>query len=123
MDGVSMTREQLDALANQIANLSLRIDVAQHSMCTDLRRFDARDGWSGMGFISTATWLAWRIGIGPAAAREHVRVARALGELPLTDAAFSIGKLSYSKVRALTRMATPATEQELLGIAMHATAS
>jgi hypothetical protein len=123
MDDISMTREQLDALADQIANLSLRIDVAQHSLCTDLRQFDAHDGWSGMGFISTATWLAWRIGIGPAAAREHIRVARALGELQLVDAAFAAGKLSYSKVRALTRIATPATEQELLTIAMHATAS
>jgi hypothetical protein len=118
-----MTREQLDALADQIANLSLRIDVAQHSLCTDLRQFDAHDGWSGMGFISTATWLAWRIGIGPAAAREHVRVARALADLQLVDAAFASGKLSYSKVRALTRIATPATEEELLSIAMHATAS
>jgi hypothetical protein len=118
-----MTREQLDALADQIANLSLRIDVAQHSLCTDLRQFDAHDGWSGMGFISTATWLAWRIGIGPAAAREHVRVARALGDLQLVDAAFASGKLSYSKVRALTRIATPTTEEELLSIAMHATAS
>jgi hypothetical protein len=123
MDDTSMTREQLDALASQIVNLSLRIDVAQHSLCTHLRQFDAHDGWLGMGFISTATWLAWRIGIGPAAAREHVRVARALGELQLVDAAFAAGKLSYSKVRALTRIATPATEQELLGIAMHATAS
>ncbi len=118
-----MTREQLDALANQIVNLSLHIDVTQHSLCTHLRQFDAHDGWSGMGFISTATWLAWRIGIGPAAAREHVRVARALGDLQFIDAAFAAGKLSYSKVRALTRIATPATEQELLDIAMHATAS
>jgi hypothetical protein len=123
MDDISMTREQLDVLADRIANLSLRIDVAQHSLCTHLRQFDAHDGWSGMGFVSTATWLAWRIGIGPAAAREHVRVARALGELQLVDAAFAAGKLSYSKVRALTRIATPATEQELLSIAMHATAS
>jgi hypothetical protein len=122
MDG-SMTREQLDAVASQIVDLSLRIDVAQHSLCAHLRQFDAHDGWSGMGFVSTATWLAWRIGIGPAAAREHVRVARALGNLQLVDAAFAAGKLSYSKVRALTRIATPATEQELLSIAMHATAS
>jgi hypothetical protein len=123
MDGTWMTREQLDSLADQIANLSLRIDVAQHSLFTDLRQFDAHDGWHGMGFISTATWLAWRIGIGPAAAREHVRVARALGDLHLIDAAFAAGQLSYSKVRALTRIATPTTEEELLSIAMHATAS
>ncbi len=123
MNGASLTREQLDTLADQIVNLSLRIDIAQHSLCTHLREFDAHEGWAGSGFISTATWLAWRIGIGPEAAREHVRVARALGELPLIDAAFATGKLSYSKVRALTRVATPRTEQDLLEIAMRATAS
>jgi hypothetical protein len=120
---VPMTREQLDGLAGKIAELSLRIDVAKHSMLTHLRTFDAHEGWGGMGFISTATWLSWRIGVGPGAAREHVRVARALGELRLIDAAFAAGKLSYAKVRALTRVAKPETEQDFLDIAMHATAS
>jgi hypothetical protein len=119
----AMTREQLDALASQIADLSLRVDVAKHSLLTHLRTFDAHDGWGGMGFISTAMWLSWRIGIGPAAAREHVRVARALGELQLVDTAFAAGKISYAKVRAITRVATPETEQEFLNIAMYATAS
>jgi hypothetical protein len=123
MDGTPMTREQLDLLAEHISDLSLRIDVAKHSLFTHLRTFDAHDGWGGMGFISTAAWLGWRIGIGPAAAREHVRVARALGELRLVDAAFAAGKLSYAKVRAITRVATPTTEQDFLDIAMHATAS
>jgi hypothetical protein len=102
---------------------SFRIDVAKHSMLTDLRTFDAHDGWGGMGFTSTATWLSWRVGIGAAAAREHVRVARALGELHLVDAAFAAGKLSYAKVRAITRVATPENEQEFINVAMHATAS
>jgi hypothetical protein len=119
----SMTREQLDGLADQIAELSFRIDLAKHSLLTHLRTFDAHDGWGGMGFISTASWLSWRIGIGSGAAREHVRVARALGELSRIDAAFAAGKLSYAKVRALTRVATPKTEQDFLDIAMHATAS
>ncbi|MFV8754764.1 DUF222 domain-containing protein [Nannocystaceae bacterium ST9] len=118
-----MTREQLDLLAGQIADLSLRIDVAKHTLLTHLRTFDAHEGWSGSGFVSTAAWLAWRIDIGAAAAREHVRVARALGELPLVDAAFAAGKLSYSKVRAITRAATSATEQDFLDVATHATAS
>lgn len=120
---VSMTREQLDALAQQIADLSLRIDIAKHSLLTHLRTFDAHNGWAGMGFISTATWLSWRIGIGPAAAREHVRVARALGPLQLVDEAFAAGKLSYAKVRAITRVATAETQQDFIDIAMHATAS
>jgi hypothetical protein len=123
MNEVSMTREQLDMLANQIADLSLRIDVAKHSLLTHLRTFDVHDGWGGMGFISTAAWLSWRIGIGSGAAREHVRVARALGELRLTDEAFAAGKLSYAKVRAITRVATLETERDFLDIAMHATAS
>ncbi len=118
-----MTREQIDALATQIADLSLRIDVAKHSLLTHLRQFDAHEGWAGSGFISTAAWLAWRIDIGSAAAREHVRVARALGSLPHVDAAFAAGKLSYSKVRAITRAATPEIEQDFLDVAMHATAS
>jgi hypothetical protein len=124
MSGASMmTREQLDTLASQIADLSLRIDVAKHSLLTHLRTFDAQEGWAGSGFVSTASWLAWRIDIGSAAAREHVRVARALGELPLTDAAFAAGQLSFSKVRAITRAAMAETEQDFLDIAMHATAA
>jgi hypothetical protein len=119
----SMTREQLDGLADQIAELSLRIDIAKHSMLTHLRKFDAHDAWGAMGFISTAMWLSWRIGIGSGAAREHVRVARALGELRLVDAAFAAGKLSYAKVRAITRVAKPETEQDFIDIAMRATAS
>jgi hypothetical protein len=119
----SVTREQLDGLADQIAELSLRIDAAKHSLLSHLRMFDAHDGWGGMGFVSTATWLAWRIGIGAGAAREHVRVARALGELRLVDSAFASGKLSYAKVRAISRVATPETEQDFIDVAMHATAS
>jgi hypothetical protein len=123
MNGSEATREHLDALADQIANFSLRIDLATHALFTHLREFDAHDGWSGSGFISTSSWLSWRIEISPSAAREHVRVARTLGQLPLIDATFAAGKLSYSKVRAITRAATPETEQDFLDIATHATAS
>jgi hypothetical protein len=119
----ALTSEQLDSLERQIVELSLRIDIAKHAMLTHLRDFDAHEGWGGTGFLSTSHWLAWRIGISPAAAREHVRVARALGELQLVDAAFAAGKLSYSKVRALTRVAAPETEQGLVDIAMHTTAA
>jgi hypothetical protein len=92
-------------------------------MLTLLRTFDAPNGWAGSGFLSSAHWLIWWIGIGPVAAREHVRVARALGELKLVDAAFAAGKLTFSKVRAITRVVTPAIEQEFIDIAVHATAS
>src|SRR5690349_16311615 len=88
----------LNRLADQIAELSMRVDLAKHEMLTHLRTFDQNNGWAHAGFVSLAAWLSWRIGISPVAAREHVRVARALGELKLVDAAFATGKLSFSKV-------------------------
>jgi hypothetical protein len=72
---------------------------------------------------TTAAWLAWRCGLTPRAAREHLRVARRLEELPLIHAAFARGELSYAKVRALTRIADAENEEELLELASHATAS
>jgi hypothetical protein len=119
----TLSREQLDAIGQGIADLSLRIDVAKHELLTQLRKFDEHDGWANTGFISLPAWLAWRIDIGPVAAREYVRVARALGELKLVDAAFAGGKLSYSKVRAITRVATVESEQDFLDISTNATAS
>jgi hypothetical protein len=124
MDEINtLTREQLDAIGQGIADLSLRIDVAKHEMLTQLRKFDEHDGWANSGFVSLPAWLAWRIDIGPVAAREYVRVARALGELKVVDAAFAGGKLSYSKVRAITRVATVESEQDFLDISTNATAS
>ncbi|HEY7519982.1 MAG TPA: DUF222 domain-containing protein [Methylomirabilota bacterium] len=87
-----------------------------------MRDFDARGGW-GNGFRSCAEWLAWRIGLAPGAAREHVRVARALGTLPRLAQALARGELSYSKVRAITRVATPETEERLLAVGRGGTAA
>src|SRR5262245_25721146 len=87
-----------------------------------IRDFDARQGW-GNGFLSCAHWLNWRIGIDVGAAREKVRVARALPALPRISASMQCGQLSYAKVRALTRVATPDNEPALLGFALSATAS
>jgi hypothetical protein len=70
-----------------------------------LRDFDARNGWN-VGFLSCAHWLHWRTGIDLGAAREKVRVAKALGALPRVSMAMQHGQLSYAKVRALTRVAT-----------------
>src|SRR5436305_14879676 len=67
------------------------------------RDFDARGGWN-IGFRTCADWLSWRVGLAPGAARERVRVARALGTLPLLAQALARGELSYAKVRALTRV-------------------
>jgi hypothetical protein len=67
--------------------------------------------------------LSWRLGLDPATAREKVRVARALGQLPNVDDALRRGTLSYAKARALTRVATPETEEKLLEVALEATAA
>ncbi len=80
-----------------------------------IREFDARGGWNN-GFRSCAAWLSWRVGFAPGAAREHVRVARALGALPRLAHALARGELSYAKVRELTRVATPETEERLLAV-------
>ncbi|MFO7567115.1 MAG: DUF222 domain-containing protein, partial [Enhygromyxa sp.] len=113
----------LESLGDEIATFAARIDVAEHALLTRLRLFDAQEGWGRCGAISCAQWLSWRTGIGPKAAREKVRVARALGGLPKLDALFACGELSYSKVRAITRVATAQTEQRFIDIAVHATAA
>jgi hypothetical protein len=113
----------LDALGEEIANFAVRIDVAEHALIHKLRVFDAHGAWARAGFLSCAQWLSWRIGLGRKAAREKVRVARALADLPRIDALFGRGELSYSKVRAITRVATAETEQDFIDVALHATAS
>ncbi|MBD0863895.1 DUF222 domain-containing protein [Gordonia sp. zg691] len=84
--------------------------------------WDERHGWSGPGITSCAHWLSWKAGISMRTAYEQVRVARALVEMPLIRAAFAHGRLTYSKVRALTRIATPEREQELVNLALSCTA-
>jgi hypothetical protein len=112
----------LDELGDQIAELAAHLDAGTYRLLELLRDFDQRGGW-GCGFRSCAHWLSWRTGIDLGAARERVRVARALGELPLISDAMRRGELSYSKARALTRVASPATEEELLMVARAGTAA
>ena len=112
---------ELDRLGDQIAELSAHLDAASARLLELIREFDARGGWHN-GFSSCAAWLTWRVGLEPGAAREHVRVARALGTLPLLAQALARGELSYSKVRALTRVATPEAEERLLAVGRAGTA-
>jgi hypothetical protein len=85
---------------------------AEHRFLKLLREFDLRRGWEAYGNNDCAEWLDWRCGISRTTAQEKVRVARALWVLPKIDASFA-GGLSYSKVRALTRVASDVTEAEL----------
>jgi hypothetical protein len=111
-----------ERLGNEIAELSAHIEVAIARLLDKIREFDALAGWAN-GFKSCAHWLAWRVGLNLTAAYERVRVARALPNLPLISAAFARGEVSYSKVRALTRVATAQTEERLLKFAGNGTAS
>ena len=114
-------RAELEHLGDRIAELSARIQAATYELLVLIREFDARTGWSGC--TSCAHWLSWRTGLAPGAAREHVRVARALGKLPKLSEAMRRGVISYSKVRAVTRVATPENEQALLDVAKCGTAA
>ena len=112
---------ELDRLGDEIAELSAHLDAATARLLTLIREFDARGGWN-RGFPSCAAWLGWRVGLNKGAARERVRVARALGALPRVSEALARGELSYAKVRALTRVATPETEARLLAVGRAGTA-
>src|SRR3989475_11777727 len=112
---------ELDRLGDEIAELSAHLDAATARLLDLIREFDARGGW-GNGFRSCAAWLSWRVGLDLGAARERVRVARALETLPLLAGALARGELSYAKVRALTRAATPETEERLLAVGRAGTA-
>src|SRR5438477_7628605 len=111
----------LDRLGDAIAELSAHLDAATARLLALIREFDTRAGWN-TGFRSCAHWLSWRVGLELGAARERVRVARALEALPGLAQALARGELSYAKVRALTRVATPETETRLLAVGKAGTA-
>src|SRR2546425_571530 len=103
----------LDRLGDEIAELSAHLDAATARLLDLIREFDTREGWN-TGFRSCAAWLSWRVGLDVGAARERVRVARALATLPRLAAALARGELSYAQGPALTRVATPETEEPVL---------
>ena len=120
-------RPSIESIKDDIATLSATIQAATYHLLCLVGELDRHDGWSDAldpdGFRSCAHWLSWRTGLGLGAARQYVRVARALPELPQLSAAFSRGELSYSKVRALTRIATVDNEGSLLAWALAGSAA
>ncbi|HEU4912089.1 MAG TPA: DUF222 domain-containing protein [Actinomycetes bacterium] len=125
-DGATLDRADLTLLTSaeledRLSRLSARIAAAECELLLLLGEFDARQGWGECGMKSAAHWLSWRTGMRLGVAREKVRVARALRHLPRVRAAFAAGRLSYCKVRALSRVATEPTEAELVEIALGAT--
>jgi hypothetical protein len=119
-DPAIMPVEHLEA---RICELAGHLTAATCQFLLLIAGFDARQGWAAWEMPSCAAWLSWKCQIASGTAREHVRVARALGSLPLVCAEFAAGRLSYAKVRALTRIATPETEADLVEMATPMTAN
>jgi hypothetical protein len=116
----SLATERLEA---EITTLAAHIAAATCRWLRLVSEFDRREAWASWGCKSCSHWLSWQCAISLRAAREHVRVAGALTALPAITDEFANGRLSYSQARALTRVADPENERELLAMARHATAA
>ncbi|WP_261984503.1 HNH endonuclease signature motif containing protein [Rhodococcus sp. WS3] len=114
-DSVAATdRDTADRLGTEICALAGHIAAATARFLTLVARFDETRGWTGPGLHSCAHWLSWKCGLSQHTGREYVRVAKALTTLPNMRAAFEEGRLSYSKVRSLTRVATPLNDKQMV---------
>ncbi len=122
-DGLPLAEVPLERLESEITELAAHINAATCRWLLLVAEFDRRQGWGDWECRSCAHWLNWKCGIALSAAHEKVRVAHCLARLPAVTAAFAAGQLSYSKVRALTRVATPETEAALLEMATQGTAA
>jgi hypothetical protein len=119
-DPLTLTSEELES---ELATLAAHLAAGMCRWLELLAELDRRGVWARQEAVSCADWVAWRCALSPRSAREHVRVARSLAELPATHAAFARGELSYAKVRALTRVAKPESEEGLLEMARVYTAA
>ena len=115
--------EDLERLEDDISELAAHINAGTYRLLKLICIYDEKEGWGEHGLASCAHWLQWKCGTNLGAAREKVRVARALPELPEISKAFRKGRISYSKVRAMTRVATPKNESVLMNVAKHGTAA
>lgn len=119
-DPESLSDDDLEAA---LCTHAAHIAAAECRFVLMVAEVDRRGIWANQGARTCAHWLSWRCGLSVGVGREHVRVGRALASLPSVRRAFARGELSYSKVRAITRVATPAMEESLLDMAGYATAS
>lgn len=113
----------MPAVEREITTLAGHLAAGTCRFLQLLAAFDAGGGWHGTGMRTCAQWLSWRCGLSPGTARDQLRVAHALTELPVVRRAFARGELSYSKVRALARVASIDTEASLVDVATGCTAS
>ena len=113
----------LERLAGEITELAAHIAAATCRWLLLVAEFDRREGHLHWGMARCEEWLAWCCSLSPETARQQVRVARRLADLPLVRDSFARGELTYSKVRALVRIATAENERELVELGRHATAA
>ena len=111
-----------EALGAEITELCAYIYAATHHLLELIREFDEKKYWAELGFQSCAHWMNFKCGFGMNSARERLRVAHALTALPKVSEKFAEGAISYSKVRAITRVADESNEDYLLMVATHGTA-
>lgn len=119
----SLSRRSIDQLETDIITLSEQINSKEYEFLVLLREFDIREGWKPYLFNNSAEWLNYKCGMELSTGREKVRVARCLLDLPQIAESFKSGALSYSKVRSMTRVATPRNESRLLAHALKSTAA
>ena len=115
-----MATERLEA---ELVSWAARLAAATATWLVVLAEYDRRRGFEAWGCATCVRWLSWQCGLDPRSAREHLRVARALEGLPEVQAAMARGELSFSRVRAITRVAVPETEQTWLDVARQSTAA
>jgi hypothetical protein len=119
----SLSGLSVNELADEIRTWAGRVAAGEAHLLTLIAEFDRREGWAGPGLLSCAHWLSWQTGLSPNAARERVRVARRLEELATIAAAFGAGRMSWSQVRAVTRVATADDEANWVELAKHSSAA
>ena len=122
-ESASVSDPSIDDLDLAICRLARQMNAETYRFLLLLRDFDDRFGWAKWSLRNCAEWLAWRCGMTMSTAREKLRTAHSLRGLSAISAAFADGRLSYSKVRALTRAANALNEDLLLAYALDATAS
>lgn len=121
MDSQTTDTERRAVLERELTQLAAELHAGAYRFLTLLAEFDRLGGWVGEGIKSCAHWLGWRCGVGIVSAREKLRVAHAIEELPKVSEALRSGEISYSKARAITRIAKPDNEDFLLDVALNGT--
>jgi len=110
-------------LIDRITELAGHLNAANARWLALIAEFDRRRAWADWGVKSCAHWLNWKCGLALGAAREKLRTAHALRQLPRIAGAMAEGRLSFSKVRAMTRVADGTNEDYFLNVALHGTAN